>query len=245
MKTTLFLRIASILTLIHAALHTIGGLSGKPAPGLGAVAFAAMHTNPFHVLGVTRTYWDFYMGLSFAVAVFLAAEGLLFWFLGSLAKNPRRRSPPHPLALRPGLPRPRRQLLHLSLRRPRHRGNPHRRQPLRCPHHHPPRNPAIGQVARSEYRGNLPQSSDGQCPVHRGSIAMSGRRILSHVKSKLKRNLALPHRKFATRRLPPLSRFPCPCLFRQPSPPKLSSNPLIPLTQKSPRICRSFPRSIA
>ena len=29
MKTTLFLRIASVLTLIHAVLHTIGGVFGK------------------------------------------------------------------------------------------------------------------------------------------------------------------------------------------------------------------------
>ena len=33
MKSTIFLRIASVLTLIHAILHTIGGVFGKPEPG--------------------------------------------------------------------------------------------------------------------------------------------------------------------------------------------------------------------
>jgi hypothetical protein len=29
-KPTIFLRVASILTLVHAVLHTIGGVFGKP-----------------------------------------------------------------------------------------------------------------------------------------------------------------------------------------------------------------------
>lgn len=33
MRPTLFLRIAAVSTFIHAALHTIGGVFGKPSPG--------------------------------------------------------------------------------------------------------------------------------------------------------------------------------------------------------------------
>ena len=33
MKPVLYLRIASILTLIHSILHTIGGVFGKPPSG--------------------------------------------------------------------------------------------------------------------------------------------------------------------------------------------------------------------
>jgi hypothetical protein len=42
MKPVLFLRIASVLTFIHAALHTIGGVFGKVTPGPATVAVQAM-----------------------------------------------------------------------------------------------------------------------------------------------------------------------------------------------------------
>jgi hypothetical protein len=44
-KPALFLRIAAVLTFVHAALHTIGGVFGKPAPGPASVAVQAMKMN--------------------------------------------------------------------------------------------------------------------------------------------------------------------------------------------------------
>lgn len=87
MRPTLFLRIASVLTFIHAALHTIGGVFGGAAPGAQQAAVAAMKANEFVAMGVTRCYWDFYMGLGLAVSVFLTVEAVVFWQLGSLAKT--------------------------------------------------------------------------------------------------------------------------------------------------------------
>lgn len=87
MKSAMFLRIASALTLLHSAMHTIGGVFGKPVPGLGAATRAVMQANFFHVLGVTRSYWEFYRGMGLGVTIFLTAEGIVFWMLGSLAKN--------------------------------------------------------------------------------------------------------------------------------------------------------------
>ena len=87
MRTTLFLRIASVLTFIHAALHTIGGVFGGTAPGAQQVAVSAMKANEFVAMGVTRTYWDFYMGFGLAVSVFLTAEAVVFWQLSALAKT--------------------------------------------------------------------------------------------------------------------------------------------------------------
>jgi len=86
MRTVLFLRIASVLTLVHGVLHTIGGVFGEPAPGAQQVAVAAMKVNQFQVMGATRTFWDFYMGLGLVVSVFLTMEAIVFWQLGSLAK---------------------------------------------------------------------------------------------------------------------------------------------------------------
>jgi hypothetical protein len=87
MRTTLFLRIASVLTFIHAALHTIGGMFGGVAPGAMQTAVSAMKGNEFVAMGVTRTFWDFYMGFGLAVSVFMTVEAVVFWQLGSLAKT--------------------------------------------------------------------------------------------------------------------------------------------------------------
>jgi hypothetical protein len=87
MRTTLYLRIASVLTFIHAALHTIGGMFGGVAPGAMQTAVSAMKGNEFVAMGVTRTFWDFYMGFGLAVSVFMTVEAVVFWQLGSLAKT--------------------------------------------------------------------------------------------------------------------------------------------------------------
>ena len=86
MTPTLFLRIASGLTFVHAVLHTIGGVFGKAAPGPGATAVQAMKVNQFPLMGFTRSYWDFYLGLGLAVSIVLTAEAVVFWQLGSLAQ---------------------------------------------------------------------------------------------------------------------------------------------------------------
>jgi hypothetical protein len=75
-----------VLTLIHAALHTIGGVFGGAAPGVQQATVAVMKANEFPAMGVMRSYGDFYMGLGLIVSVFLTVEAVVFWQLGSLAK---------------------------------------------------------------------------------------------------------------------------------------------------------------
>jgi hypothetical protein len=94
MKPVLFLRVASILTLIHAVLHTIGGVFGHIDPGAASVAVEAMKVNTFPLMGHTRNFWDFYRGMGIGVSISLTVEGIAFWLLGSLAKR-------HAEALRP------------------------------------------------------------------------------------------------------------------------------------------------
>jgi hypothetical protein len=55
-KPVLFLRIAAVLTSIHAALHTIGGVFGKPGTGPATVAVQAMKVNQFLLMGHTRSF---------------------------------------------------------------------------------------------------------------------------------------------------------------------------------------------
>jgi hypothetical protein len=87
MRPVIFLRIASVLTFIHGALHTVGGVFGGVAPGAQQAAVSAMKANEFTAMGVTRTYWDFHMGLGLAVSVFLTVEAIAFWQLSRLVKS--------------------------------------------------------------------------------------------------------------------------------------------------------------
>ena len=93
-KPVLFLRIASVLTLIHAVLHTIGGVFGKVEPGPEATAVAAMKANQFLLMGNMRSFWDFYFGFGLALTIFMTAESILMWQLSSLAKTDARRLRP-------------------------------------------------------------------------------------------------------------------------------------------------------
>ena len=86
MKPTVYLRIASVLTLIHALLHTIGGVFGETPPNVQPVV-DAMQGNQFLVMGVMRTMWDFHKGFGLVASVSLTVEGLVFWQLGTLAKS--------------------------------------------------------------------------------------------------------------------------------------------------------------
>ena len=93
-RTVVFLRIAAVLTFIHAVLHTVGGVFGSVGPGPASVAAAAMKANQFLVIGHMRSYWNFYRGLGLTVTICLTAEAVLFWQLGSLAKTDGRRLRP-------------------------------------------------------------------------------------------------------------------------------------------------------
>jgi hypothetical protein len=93
-KPVLFLRIASVLTLIHAVLHTVGGVFSGPDPGPGTVAYEAMKVNQFMLMGNMRSYWEFYRGMGLAVSIFLTFEAVVFWQLCALAKTDAKRLRP-------------------------------------------------------------------------------------------------------------------------------------------------------
>lgn len=94
MKSSTWLRIASILTFVHSVLHTIGGVFGKPAPGPASVADAAMRANQFMFMGEMRTYYDFSRGLGLGITIFLTFEAIVFWLLASLIQQDGRRLRP-------------------------------------------------------------------------------------------------------------------------------------------------------
>jgi len=87
MKAKIFLRVAAVLVAVQAVLHTIGGVFGKPAPGPGEVAYAAMQANHFPVMGLDRSYWLFFIGFGLCITVSMVMEATVFWLLGSMAAS--------------------------------------------------------------------------------------------------------------------------------------------------------------
>jgi hypothetical protein len=93
MRTTLLLRVASVVSLLFAAGHTLGGRKEWSPMGETDV-LQAMRTHRFEVFGVSRTYLDFYRGFGFSLTVTLLLQAVLLWQLASLARTePRRVSP--------------------------------------------------------------------------------------------------------------------------------------------------------
>jgi hypothetical protein len=86
MTTTLRLRIASLIALLFAAGHSLGGLSKWSPTGDDAV-LRAMTDFHFRTMGVTRSYLDFYLGLGWSDSVFLLLQAVLLWQISSLARN--------------------------------------------------------------------------------------------------------------------------------------------------------------
>lgn len=86
MKPATLLRIAAILTLIHFASHTFGGMLGAPKPAQIPV-LEVMKSHHFDVMGSSRSYWDFYFGFGMFVSVNLLIQAVLFWQLATFAKT--------------------------------------------------------------------------------------------------------------------------------------------------------------
>ncbi len=95
MKAPRLLRIASVLSFIHAVLHTFGGLLKAPSHGPQEIAVLnTMKSFQFDFMGSRRTYWDFYLGFGLFVTLALLVEAVLLWQLASLvASEPTRARP--------------------------------------------------------------------------------------------------------------------------------------------------------
>jgi hypothetical protein len=93
MTTTLWLRISSIIALLFAAGHALGGLKYWSPMGDNPV-LQAMRTVHFDTMRVSRSYFDFYIGFGYALTVAQVMQAILLWQLASLART-------NPVGLRP------------------------------------------------------------------------------------------------------------------------------------------------
>ena len=93
MTATLMLRLASVLSMLFAAGHTLGGRRSWSPIG-ESEGLTAMRTFRFETMGVSRTYLDFYLGFGYTLSVFLVMQAILLWQVGTLAKTDRLQARP-------------------------------------------------------------------------------------------------------------------------------------------------------
>jgi len=86
MTMTLFLRIASVISLIFTLGHTAGGLR-KWSPMGDKEVLRAMTAVRFDTMGANRSYLDFYMGFGWSIAVAMVMQTVLLWQMASLART--------------------------------------------------------------------------------------------------------------------------------------------------------------
>ena len=93
MTTTLLLRIAAVVSLLFTAGHTMGGRK-QWSPIGGNAVLEAMTTFRLDVMGVNRSYLDFYMGFGWAISAYLLMQTVLIWQVASLARTDAARVRP-------------------------------------------------------------------------------------------------------------------------------------------------------
>ena len=86
MTTTLFLRIASVISLIFTLGHAAGGLK-KWSPMGNNEVLRAMTAVRFDTMGANRSYLDFYMGFGWSIAVTMVMQTVLLWLMASVART--------------------------------------------------------------------------------------------------------------------------------------------------------------
>ncbi len=86
MTTTLWLRISSVIALLFAAGHALGGRKYWSPMGDNPV-LQSMRSVHFDTMGVNRSYFDFYMGFGHALTVVHVMQAILLWQLATLART--------------------------------------------------------------------------------------------------------------------------------------------------------------
>jgi hypothetical protein len=84
--TTLMLRLASLISLLFAVGHSLGGL-GKWSPMGDNAVLKAMTDVHFTTMGVDRSYLDLYMGLGWSISVAMLLQTAVLWYMASIARG--------------------------------------------------------------------------------------------------------------------------------------------------------------
>jgi len=85
MAATLLIRIASVISLVFTAGHSLGGLQGWSPMGENDV-LKEMRAVRFDTMGANRSYLDFFLGFGWSISVAMLLQTMLLWQLAALAQ---------------------------------------------------------------------------------------------------------------------------------------------------------------
>ena len=88
MKYRIVLRLASILSFMHGAMHQIG-TSTLPTDNAALAVVGSMKSFQMDAMGSLRSYWDFYAGMGLLITITLITFGALLWLLSNVKANDR------------------------------------------------------------------------------------------------------------------------------------------------------------
>jgi hypothetical protein len=85
-STTIWLRISATISLLFAIGHSLGGLQNW-SPNANNPVLQSMRTVHFDVMGVNRSYLDFYLGFGYSISVSLFLQAAVLWMLSAVARK--------------------------------------------------------------------------------------------------------------------------------------------------------------
>jgi hypothetical protein len=85
-STTIWLRISATISLLFAIGHSLGGLQNW-SPNANNPVLQSMRTVHFDVMGVNRSYLDFYLGFGYSISVSLFLQAVVLWMLSAVARK--------------------------------------------------------------------------------------------------------------------------------------------------------------
>jgi hypothetical protein len=94
MQTATWLRIAAGLTAFQAAGHTFGAVLAEPSTTGESAVRETMRAFRLTLMGIERSYWDFYLGSGWAITALALTAAAVMWWLGPIARQ-------SPIAVRP------------------------------------------------------------------------------------------------------------------------------------------------
>ena len=86
MSTTAWLRVSAVISLLFTVGHFVGGMQNW-SPMADNPVLESMRAVRFNVMGVDRSYFDFYMGFGHTATVNLLLQSVLLWMLGNVART--------------------------------------------------------------------------------------------------------------------------------------------------------------
>jgi len=85
-STTIWLRISATISLLFAVGHSLGGMRNW-SPNADNPVLQSMRAVHFDVMGVNRSYLDFYRGFGYSISVSLVLQAVLLWMLSGVARR--------------------------------------------------------------------------------------------------------------------------------------------------------------